>query len=63
MTPADLGDIPDYVTSLSLYKVGGKKEQGEDVWTGGICLPKLASPVMGPCSPGMAEHLPSHGKQ
>lgn len=38
--PAEQRDIPDRVTSCSVYKMGGRRRKRGDVWSGGVCLSK-----------------------
>lgn len=44
-------------------KAGGKEEEGGDVQSDGVCLPKKPLRVMGPAFLGAAECLPANGKQ
>ena len=43
-------------------KAGVKKEEGEDVWSDGVCLPKKMLCVMIPAFLEVSEHLPGCGK-
>lgn len=40
---------------------GEKKEEGKDVWSAGICLPKKTVQLTGQAFLEVAEHLPANG--
>jgi len=63
LTPTDQRDIPYHVTPCSAIKEGRKKEDGEDVRSDVLCLPKQPLHVMGPAFLEMAKHLPADGKE
>jgi len=50
--PVDQRDIPDHTTSCSAMKSWGKRGEGGDTWSDGVCLPKQPLCVMEPCFPG-----------
>lgn len=55
-------DTPYNMTSCSAIKAGVTKEEGQDVWTDVICLPKKLLHVTSPAFLEVAEHLSAEGK-
>lgn len=62
VTPVDQRDIPYHVVSCSSIKYGVNKEEGWDVWSNGVCIPKKPLRLMSPAFLEVAEHLPANGK-
>lgn len=60
LAPSEQRDITYCMLS---YKSWGKKgEKGKGHSEFGICLPKQLLCMIESCFPGMAEHVPAHGK-
>lgn len=63
LAKADQRDVPCHVVPCSAVRVGIKKQEGGDVQSDRVCLPKKPFPLMSSAFLQVAEHLTADGEQ